>query len=643
MRGKTALAMALILFVLSSCTKRQTVKAEAQPMETPPPQEELKVVETQPPPPEELAAQEKRPPRKEPVLIEKEKEEKYILINFENTDIQTVISSFGELLNINYILTPGISGSITLQSYRKFPAGDLFQIFQSVLEMNGLTAVKEGPVYKIVPLDSAKLQSVDVEKGRKIYTLDASFVTQLIPLEFVKATDIASILRNLMPRGTDIIIYEPANMLIVTALPMTLQKFMKIIEALDIPATETETVKTFVYYVENGEATKLEKILEAMYTGKSGVTAAARTAPARTAPARRPPARTPVIAGETTLPGEMGEITVSAYEDINALIIKATPRNYLSLLEVLKKIDVPPKQVLIEVMILEITLSDTFQFGLEWLLRTGSGDIVGLNLGGVTIPPEFPNFPADSFAAVIQGKHGDDVINSVLSSLARESKLNVLASPHILARDNKEARIEIGDEIPVATGLTQQPATGGGGTTLVTTGQIQFKTVGTILKVTPRITDKNMVTMEISQEQSQLGEVTLIAGQGFQGFSTRKATTTATVQSGHTLILGGLISEQKNRSRSGIPLLSKIPLLGYLFSSTVDSYDRTELIVLVTPHVVRNQEQADALTRQYQNRVKTIKSEIERLKSNEKGQEEGESVENEPSVSGQSTPSTDGL
>lgn len=613
--------LALVL-LLGSCAARKDVIRPEAPAPAPEPaasQAEaaaLPAQEAEAAP--EARAEDKTPPRDEPVVIEEAKDEKYILLNFDEADIKTVVSTFGELLNINYVLTPGVSGTITLQSYKKFPMSDLFSIFQSILEINGLTAVKDGPVYKIIPLDGAKQEAFDVEKGKGyVRRLDASFVTQLIPLEHVRAADISSVLRNLMPRGTDIIIYEPSNMLIVTALPTTLRKFMKIVEALDIPATETEAVKTFVYNVENGEAVKLEKILESVYTGRKGETAAARTAPARAAIAPRRPSPNeppgPVVAGSDTLPGDIGQVTVTAYEDINALIIKSTPRDYLALLEVLKKIDVPPKQVLIEVMILEITLSDSFRFGLEWLLRTGSGDIVGLNLGGVKIPPSVSNFPSDSFGAVIQGKHGDDVLNSVLTTLAKKSKLNVLASPHILARDNKEAQIEIGDEVPVATGLVQQPATGGESATIVTTGQIQYRTVGTILKVTPRITDRNMVTMEISQESSQLGEVTLVAGQGFQAFSTRKATTTATVESGHTLLLGGLISQQKNKSRSGIPLLSSIPILGYLFSNTIESYDKTELLVLVTPRVVRNQAEADALTRQYQNRVKTIKEQIETL------------------------------
>jgi general secretion pathway protein D len=389
-------------------------------------------------------------------------------------------------------------------------------------------------------------------------------------------------------------------MLIVTALPPTLVKFMKLVEALDIPEGETDTIKTFVYYVENGEAKKLATILKSIYGGT-------RTTVRRTSPTRAT-SRAPAAPISEALPGEGGELTVTAYDEINALILKCSPRTYISLLEVMKRLDVPPKQVLIEVIIAEVSLGQGFEFGLEWLLKTTSGDVYGLNLGGVVIPPDQSAFPG-GFGAVVSGKKDTDVYNAVLGTLATNSKINVLASPHILARDNMEASIEIGDEVPIATGMTQQPATGGG-TTLVSSGQIQYKTIGTILRVKPRITDKNMVTMQITQEKSLLGKAIKVADQEFQGFSKRKASTTATVQSGHTLIIGGLISESKDIVRSGIPILSKIPILGWFFSSTTTNKEKTELLLLVTPHVISNQDDADMITKEFQNRVKTISKQI---------------------------------
>ncbi len=562
----------------------------------------------------------------EPVLVQKEAEQKYIILNFDEADIQTVISTVGELLGINYILTPGISGKVTIQSYKKFPMKDLFQIFQTILEMNGLTAVQDGPLYRIVPIDSVKQQPIEVEKGREVHLqVDSSFVTQIIPLDYVKASDAANILKGLMPRGADLIVYEPTNLLLVTAKPQAIVKFMKILEAIDIPPSDRENIRTFVYYVENGEAKKLADILKTIYLKEKAGKSQQRPTIIRRTPVRTTRKRTtappvPTIVGG--LPGEVsGEITITAYEDINAIIIKASPGDYLSILETLKRLDIPPKQVLIEVLIGEVTLTDDTRFGVEWLIKNfgnPSVTVSNINLGEQGLFGQQDNevLPKQlsGFSSIVSGVLNASQVKAVLNYLISNSSLNVLASPHILALDNKEAKIEIGDEIPVATGLTQQPSTGTGATTLVSTGQIQYRTAGIILNVTPHISEKGKVTLKISQEFSSPGQTYKVADQAFQGFITRKAETTGVVQDGHSLLIGGLISDKKTKSRTGIPLLSDLPVLGNLFSTTSDQVVKTELMVMVTPHVLKEGDDIDRILKDFQERVKTIKEEIKRHK-----------------------------
>ncbi|MBI4684020.1 MAG: hypothetical protein HY755_02350 [Nitrospirae bacterium] len=605
----------LIAFFAFSCAPKKVVKEEeikATATVAPLPEQEV----LRPELPQKLSETDETVKKSETVQVEKEGEEKQVILNFDNASIETVIATIGELLNINYILTPGITGRVTIQSHKKFPVKDLFHIFQTILEMNGLTAIKDGIFYKIVMIDSAKQQPLSVQTGKEFkLQLDSSFITQVIPLEYVRANDIVNILRGLMPRGVDLIVYEPTNLLIVTAQPGALFKFMKILEALDMPSTERESMRTYVYYVENGEAKKLVEILKDLYAEKKDKKTTSTKTTTTPSPAPRTPAPvpTPVPSQMESFTGDVeGDIIIAAYEDINGIIIKASPRSYLAILEALKKLDVPVKQVLIEVLIAEVTLSDDMTLGLEWLLKSplhvegerirtlsgfGSANTNLSNLTQITGTP---------FASIIK----PEKFSLLLTALANLDKLNVLASPHILAMDNKEASIQIGDEVPIATGLTQQPATATAGTTLVTTGQIQYKTVGTILTVKPHITEKDRVTLEISQEVSQVGKSVQVAGQNFAGFSTRKAKTTAVVQDGHTLVLGGLITESTQKTRAGIPFLSKIPILGYLFSTTTDKFSKTELILMVTPHVVSNQEEADAITKEFKNKVKTIKKRL---------------------------------
>jgi type II secretory pathway component GspD/PulD (secretin) len=631
---KCRLLVVLLLFLLvTSCAPKQAVKQEEQ-QPAPLHAEEVQLPEV---------SEQKEMKDEKPVSPagEKQAEEQYVMLNFENADIGTVISTISEMLKINYILAPGVAGKITIQSQQKVPLSELFSTFQTLLEFNGFTAIKDGSFYRIVPIDTVKQQPMRVQEGKSPEIPgDGAFITQQIPLEYVKASDVANIARNLMPRGTDIVVYEPSNMLIVTTSASGLVKFMKLLDAIDIPSTERDSIRTFVYNVENGEAKKLAEVLKSIYgKQKEGQPARAGTTaqPPPQVPGRRvitpPPTTTVGLEGGAGV--IEGEVVFDSYEDINALIIKATPRAYLSLLETIKKLDTQPKQVLIEVLIAEVTLDDKTELGLEWIIKghsrafnkdfdyiTGNTQRPGNFFGGdSTAVPSVPPTIGGPLTPVVSGGFFANILNNnqfdvLINAAATTGKVNVLASPHILALDNKEAKIEIADEVPVATTISQ-PQT----TTELTTSQVQFKSAGVILTVTPQINEKKQVTLKINQEVSQLGQVFPIGGQDYQGFTTRKATTTSIVQDGHTLVIGGIISEQLNKSRSGIPFLSKLPVLGYLFGTTTESVKRTELVLMVTPHVVSNQQEADLLTEEYNNKIEGIKKKIEergRMQTGEK-------------------------
>ena len=633
------IAVILIVFLIGSCASKQPAKDIAVPQPQPSAEEEIKETAPSAQKPPEI----KKLKKEEPLSVEQEAKDKFVILNFDGADISTVISAIGEMLQMNYILSPNVTGKVTIHSHKKISLNDLFPVFQTILDINGLTAVRDGAVYKIVPLDQAKQQPLSVQSGKEVkMQTDSSFVTQVIPLEYLKASDVVTITRNLMPRGADLIVYEPSNILIVTAPPSGLVKFMKIVEALDIPSTEREAVKAFVYYVENGEAKKLAEILKSLYVEKKGTVKRQTPAPLKPpSPAPTAPIPHTAIPFADALSGEVeGEVIITPYEDINAIIIKASPRSYLTILEILKKLDIPTKQVLIEVLIAEVSLTDKTQFGIEWMLR-GALSIEGKNHPLVTgftseaqpgtIAPKIDSItglvtsilttPAagTAFAAIIK----PDKYGAVLNAFAGLGKLNVLSSPHILAMDNKEAKIEIGDEIPIATGFQQQPSTSTttGTTSFVAAGQIQYRTTGILLTVTPHISEKNMVKLKISQEISSRGVDISLAGITSPSFTKRKAETIGAVLSGHTLIIGGLISEQQNKSKEGLPFLSRLPLIGALFGVTTDEVKKTELVIMVTPHVISSPEEADSITKEFQNKVKTIKQRLEKTEK-EKAEKE---------------------
>ncbi len=362
-KSLTGLALFVLFLFVTSCAPKQAIKQEEPPVTAP--EEKAQ--------PADMGQKKELNEKKPAPVVEKKAEEQYVMLNFENADLAVVINTISEMLKINYILAPGVTGKITIQSQNKVPLSELFSTFQTILEFNGFTAIKDGSFYRIVPIDTAKQQPVKIDSGKKLETSkDSSFVTQQIPLEYVKASDAVNVLRNLMPRGTDIIVYEPSNMLIVTSSPSGIVKTMKLLEAIDIPSTERESIKTFVYYVENGEAKNLASILKNLYGKQKSDTRSITPTQPKTQPTllRTPAQTTPQPAaappsGATVLEGVAGtiegDVVFDSYDAINALIIKSTPRAYLTLLDTIKKLDTQPKQVLIEVLIAEVTLSDDTQ------------------------------------------------------------------------------------------------------------------------------------------------------------------------------------------------------------------------------------------------------------------------------------------
>ncbi|HLA00838.1 MAG TPA: type II and III secretion system protein, partial [Thermodesulfovibrionales bacterium] len=172
----------------------------------------------------------------------------------------------------------------------------------------------------------------------------------------------------------------------------------------------------------------------------------------------------------------------------------------------------------------------------------------------------------------------------------------ILASPHILVSDNREASIQVGQQIPIATSTITDP----GQTSTAVTSSVQYKDIGIILKVKPQVNESGLVSLEISQEVSSLfTEPVKIAGQDFSAINKTEAKTNLVAQDGQTIIIGGLIREDITKNRAGIPFLYKIPILGYLFGSTVNETIRNELIILLTPHVIRTMQEAKDVTSDY--------------------------------------------
>lgn len=310
----------------------------------------------------------------------------------------------------------------------------------------------------------------------------------------------------------------------------------------------------------------------------------------------------------------VGEISIIADEENNALLIMATDSDYALIETALRKLDVLPMQVLVEASIVEVTLSDDLTYGLEWFFKNGLANSSkqgtgALDLGSNGLAPIVPGF---SYSVVDSA----GAIRAVFNTLASENRVNVVSSPSLMVLDNQSASIRVGDQVPIRTSETTN--TGSSGSDPLITSTIQFRDTGVMLEVTPQVKDGGMVVLKINQDVSDVAQTTT-SGIDSPTINQRQINTTVAVQSGDTIVLGGLIRENQDNGNSGIPGLRELPAVGWMFSQTNQTSRRTELVVLITPTAITNRDEAQEVTREFRNQLKGLRLTPEKPQSNTAG------------------------
>jgi len=606
---------------------------------------------------------------------------------FDDADIYEVIHTiFGEILKVNYLIDPRVSGRITFRSVKPINKADLLPVVSTLFRLNGVSIVEEAGIYRIIPLTEVSKEPVEIGFGRSSEALkvEGRSIIQIIPLNFVSSSDMKAILTPFLTKGATITEVPGRNLLIIADTDENMKRLLQIVETFDdeifedvkvemfvfknfnvrdvmenlrgvLPLFPTDekgalkvrllpieklnallvvapnqryldhirkwvnlidktfegaSPKIYVYPLQNSKAEHVAEILQQILFGGGG-----KTIPPPTRKSARTAKKTKTRSSPTTFPSRrslsgspLEEPLVSPGTKIfpdeitNSLIILTTPSDYPLIEEAIKKIDIVPRQVLIEVLIAEVSLSDKLRFGIEWFLKSNFNlddtELTGFTGFGsdqlsydIEAPLSASNF---TFAAVDTA----DVVRGLLQSLASESKVKVLASPHILVSDNREAKIQVGKQVPVQTS-TSTTASG------ETVTSIQYRDTGVVLTVKPQINEGGLVSLEIKQEVSSVDPEAGVGGNPI--ISNRTAETNIVVQDRQTIVIGGLIQENDSTVREGIPLLKDIPILGLLFGYTSKEEQRTELIVMITPHVVRSVDEAGMVTEEFKNKLKGLK------------------------------------
>ncbi|TNF08123.1 MAG: type II secretion system protein GspD [Gammaproteobacteria bacterium] len=374
----------------------------------------------------------------------------------------------------------------------------------------------------------------------------------------------------------------------------------------------------YVYYVQNGKAENLADLLNQLFEGKrrSAVAMAQRKptpSPAQPA-AEGEEAAPPSRANEQVSSIEVGDVTIIPDAENNALLVLATPTDYAEVEKAMQKLDVLPMQVLVEASIVEVTLDNELQYGLQWFMKNTHGKYGGL--GGLNIPnnagnpPGIPTLsgaltdPANFTYAIFDAAGTRALLNAV----SGDSRLDVLSSPSLMVLDNQTATIRVGDQVPIRTSETSNISSG----EIVDdefrsniTSQIQYRDTGVTLEVTPRVNAGGMVMLDITQRVDDVDE-TVTSNIDSPTILQREITTSVAVQSGETIVLGGLIRENKEKSDNGIPFLKDIPIAGYLFKGERTSSSKTELVVMITPSAVANPQEARQVTEEYKSKLQGV-------------------------------------
>ena len=515
----------------------------------------------------------------------------------ERVMIQIIPLRYISSQEITKLLTPFVSEGGVIVSDKGSNTLVVVDKGANIMKILRLVAAFDVNVFDRVHYRFYRLRYLDAEEVAKLL---ADFVAvsgdPTAPVKFVAVTR----LNSLLAMSTHAKIFE---------------KLDDIVRQIDVVTDEAEP-RIHVYFVKNGEAKDLAELLGEVFLKKQEKTQKKETSKRSSstgiagnpfsqsriaekkaeekakAEAREQPAASKQPGAEVAEEGTgtvRSEIKITPDEIRNALIIEATPPDYRIVEDILKQLDVLPRQVLIEATIAEITHESGRELGMEWAL--GKGAAAGT-----------ASFLAQIGSAGLTYSIGvTDKWYAELTALASKGLVNVISSPHVLASDNKEAKIDVSREIPVASGTTTIASS-----TVVGETTIEYRDTGVILSVTPHINDRGLVTMDISEEVSDLDKDVNVAGENYPSFYKRTVTTTLTVKHGQTIAIGGLIKDKEIENISGVPCLIDIPVVRYLFGHDSKETEKVELIVLLTPRVVANLDDVDAVTEEFKQKVRNV-------------------------------------
>ena len=637
-------------------------------------------------------------------------------INFQDADLIQIIKLMSELTKKNFLIDEKVKGKITIVSQKPVSLDEAYQVFLSILEIQGFSVVEQGPIIKILPTQEVKEHALPTatDSRRPLSATSDEYVTQLIQLQYADANELRALLTPLVAKQSNLLAYPATNTLIVTDISSNITRLIKIIRTLDvespgailkvvslkhasaeqlaaalqaamegleqlgpspggaeggagpegapaprrpvaarqaaaqqrsskapkiIPDVRTNSLvviatqdnmgitenliakldiptpegrdQIHVYYLAHANAEELAKVLTAQV---SDLNRSSQTRDSTISqPTTQPGTRTTTPTTTTTPSRSTGPftattpqgVTVTADKPTNALVITAPPETYAVLKEIIQKLDIRRSQVLVESLIAEVTLDTSKQLGVEWrLVDSPDGiQVFGSSQGSSStgVLDSLTQTPLTPIQGLVIGAlrntitiNGQPVglnIPAVLRAFQGSSDVNILATPNLMTTDNEEAEIIIGEQRPFLRSAQDTPVGGVTGTSTVRT--FDFKDLGITLRLTPQISQGKTVRLKLAQEISNFVSETET---GAITTTKRSAKTTVIVDDAQTIVIGGLLQEDRNEQLTEVPCLGSIPGLGWLFRQTSASKKKTNLLIFITPHIITTPEDINRIT-----------------------------------------------
>jgi len=576
-----------------------------------------------------------------------------ITLNFKNADIRAFIDFVAGFSGKNFLVDNRVKGTVSIVSPTAVDEVEAYNIFLSVLEVNGFAAVDAGSVIKIVPRAEGKQKAVPVHVGNA--KSNDEMVTQVLRLKYANSQQLVALIRPLISPNSHLVAYPRGNMLLLTDSSSNIRRIQQVLKLLD----RKDAVGVKIFTLKYASAGKLASTLTKLYPSAPNsalgmkviahqpgnilvVVAAPQVvnevasviekldiAPEsdsdrlqvrylKYAKAKNIESVLASLMGSKGSPGKslfVGDVKVVADEATNALLITADPSDIDAVGRIIDKLDVRRRQVLIEALIVEVSGNSIQRFGVEWMASSGIGAGVqsfqniksvgaGLSTNAALATPASVStvLTATSPTGLTLGVVNKALsIGALLHALESDNDANVLSTPNLLTLDNEKAEIIVGQNVPFITGSNS--STGAANPNPFQT--IERKDIGLTLRVTPQISGDDSVTLDIYQEISSIDTKAGVTGADL--ITTKRSIKTKVLaEDGQMIVLGGLMREDVTAKVQRVPCIGSVPLLGEPFKFTENTKAKTNLMVFLKPHIIKSSSYLELITNRKYNNIKEL-------------------------------------